>query len=287
MRLVGFSEFLCCLSVLNRERVAGRISTSQEAAKRVESLIGALGLYCHRSALDLLPQPDLIGGNVKHHGAYVAQGSREEAWAIFYVGVDGEFAKGAEAAELNKEQRLVGRLFGYPDCCSEFFLREDGFNQDRTPGSVRDAGPFPAILNPVLAELYGVSMQFHFACSPRCPQSLEMAKRRLKYLAGYAPAALALEKLGSGIALYGPSLGAALATKFRRVGAGTYEVKEVVTSSDRAADLLAGNGGPARLRLRSAHDFEIKGRSYCDGLHFAALFSDGAAPTDPGEGAYT
>jgi hypothetical protein len=252
----------------------------------VAGLIGALGLYCHRSALDLLPQPDLIGGNVKHHGSYVSRGSREEAWAILYIGVDDEFAKGAEAAELNKEQRLVGRLLGYPDCCSDFFLKEDGFNQDRTPGSIRDAGPFPSILNPILAELYGVSMQFHFACSPRCPKSLEMARHRLEYLAPYAPSALTLEKLGAGIALYGPSLGAALATRFGPDRPGTYEIEEVVTLSRKAADLFAGNGGPARLRLHSAHEFEIKGGSYCDELHFAALFSDDAAVAAPAEGAH-
>lgn len=278
LELVGISEFLCCLSVLNRERVAGRISTSQKAAARVGSLLGALGLHCHRSVLDLLPQPDLIGGHVKHHAAYVAQGSRDDAWAILYFAVDEEFARGAEAAELNKAQRLVGQLFGYPDCCSEFFLREDGVNQDRTPRTIHDAGPFPSILNPVLAELYGLSMQFHFACSPRCPQSLEIARGRLKSLERYAPSVAKLESLGAGITLYGPSLGAALATRYREAEPGTYEIEEVVTWSDKASAVFAGNGGPARLRLQSAHYFELKGRNYSDSLHFAALFSESATP---------
>lgn len=277
LSLVGFSEFLCCLSVFSRERVAGRISVSQERAARVVELINSLGLHCRRSALDLLPQPDLIGGNVKHNSVYVQQGSREEAWAILYLGVDAEFAAGAETAELNKEQRLVGRLFGYPECCSEFFLRNDGVNQDRTPHSVTDTGPFPSILNPALNELYGFSLLFHFACSPRCARSLGLAKSRLDGLKRYAPSIVEVERLGAGITIYGPTTGAVLVTRYRPVGDDSYETEEVVTWNERAAELFPANGGPPRIRLRSAHEFEIKGKTLKDDSHFAAVFAEGVA----------
>lgn len=275
LRLVGFSEFLCCLSVLRRERVAGRLSVSQDGAGRAAELIEALGLHCRRSALDLLPQPDLIGGHVKHNSVYVPQGSRPQAWAILYIGVDAEFAAGAETAELNREQRLVGRLFGYPECCSEFFLRNDGVNQDRTPSSVTDAGPFPSILNPALNELYGFSLQFHFACSPRCARSLALARARLDYLKEYAPSICAAERLGAGITVYGPSTGAALVTRYRPLGGGAYEAEEVLTWDEKAAEVFSRNGSPPRIRLRAAHDFEIEGKTFNDEAHFAAVFAQG------------
>ena len=278
LNLVGFSEFLCCLSVLHRERAAGRVSVSQDGAERVASLLDSLGLHCRRSALDLLPQPDLIGGNVKHNSVYVRQGSREEAWAILYFGVDAEFAAGAEVAELNKEQQLVGRLFGYPECCSEFFLRNDGYSQDRTPRSVTDTGPFPSILNPALNELYGFSLQFHFACSPRCACSLALAKTRLNSLKRYAPSIVEMEQLGAGITVYGPTTGAVLVTRYRPVGDNLYETEEVMTWNEKAAELFHGNGSPPRIRLRSAHEFEIKGTILKDESHFAAVFSEDVFP---------
>lgn len=227
--LLGFSDCLCCLSVANRERAAGRISTSQEQVEHVTSLLESLGLSCHRSALDILPQPDLIRGNVSHSAVYVPQGSEERALAVIYFGLDAEFAIGAESAELNKELALVGRLFGYPECCSEFFMRNDGFNEDRTPASIPDSGPFPSILNPVIAELYGFRLPFHFACSPRCPQSLSIARMRLKYLKQYVPSISIVEKLGAGIAIYGPSIGASLVTRYTQAGPNSYLAEEVIT----------------------------------------------------------
>lgn len=275
LSLLGLSEFLCFLSVLRRERVAGRHCVSQDAAGRVAELAGALGLHCRRSAFDLLPQSDLIGGKVRHNSVYVPQGSREGAWAILYVGADAEFAAGAEAAELSREQRLVGRLFGYPECCSEFFLRNDGVNQDRTPYSVADTGPFPSILNPALNELYGFSLHFHFACSPRCERTLALARARLDYLKRYAPSAAELERLGAGITVYGPSTGAALVARYRPLGGGAYEAEEVFTWDEKAAGLFSGGGAPPRILLRAAHDFEIKGRTFDDESHFAAVFAGG------------
>lgn len=280
LSLVGFSDFLCCLSVANRERAAGRISTSQEQAEHVSSLLGSMGLYCHRSVLDLLPQPDLIGGNVKHYATYVPQDSQEGALAVLYFGLDAEFATGAEVAELNKEQELVGRLFGYPQCCYEFFLRNEGKNEDRTPASIPDAGPFPSILNPLLAELYGFRLPFHFPCSPRCPQSLAIARTRLMYLTQYVPSISTFEKLGAGLALYGPSIGASLVTHYKQAGPNTYAVEKVITRNGNAAGLFSEEEDATLIHLHSVHDFEIQnGREnqrFNHDHYFAAIFSENA-----------
>lgn len=279
LRLVGLSDFLCCRSVADQERAAGRISTTQEESEQVSVLIRSLGLYCHRSVLDHLPQPDLIGGNVKHYAVYVPQGSRPDALAVLYFGLDAEFAMGAESAELNKELGLVGRLFGYPECCYEFFLQNEGFNQDRTPASIPDVGPFPSLLNPVVAELYGFRLPFHFACSPRCTRTLAIARRRLTYLSQHAPSMSVFAKLGAGIALYGPSIGAALVTRYRPAGPDTYAVEEVLTRDGKAADLFSSAGSAAVIHIRSAHEFEIDGRSFNGSQYFAAIFSeDGERP---------
>lgn len=278
LNLLGFSEFLCCLSVANHERAAGRITVPQAKAERIAGLITSLGIYCHRSMFDLLPQPDLAGGeHVNHHAVYVPQGSEAEARAVLYFGLDAEFAGGAETAELSKEQVLVGQLFGYPDCCSEFFLRNSGFNEDRTPQSIPDTGPFPSILNPVLAELFELRLLFHFACSPRCPRSLKIVRDRLNYLTPYAPSIALIEKLGAGLTIYGPSTGAALVSRYSQTAPDTYAVEEAITGSRKARDLFSGNGHPTQIHLHSAHNFEIGDRTFNDDYHFAAIFSENGA----------
>lgn len=272
LNLTGVSGLLCCLSVFNRERVAGRTCVSQIHADRIISLISSMGLHCHRSMFDLLPQSDLIGGNINHHSTYVLKGSQEGARAMLYLGIDAEFAKGAETAEITKQHQLVGRLFGYPECCVEFFIDNDGLNQDRTPNSIMDPGPFPSILNPIVAELYGISLSFHFACSPRCAKSLEIVRSRLKNLMQYSPSIAEIESLGSGIGLYGPSIGTALITQFSQVEPNTYVVGETVTSSNKAISLFSNSRRAARICLRAAHDFQIEDISFNDDSHFAAVF---------------
>lgn len=273
LNLVGFSEFLCCLSVANRERAAGRISAPVGRAERTADLISSLGLHCHRSMFDLLPQQDMADGkHVNHHAVYVPRDSAEGAKAVLYFGIDAEFAKGAETAELSREPVLVGQLFGYPDCCSRFFLQNTGFDEDRTPQSVPDTGPFPSVLNPIVAELYEVRLLFHFACSPRCERSLTMVRNRLNYLARYAPSVSQIERLGDGIAVYGPSIGAALVTRYTRTEPDTYRIEEVSTWSDKARALFSGDG--AQLRFRSAHDFQLGDVTFNDDRHFAAFFSE-------------
>lgn len=270
--LVGLSDFLAVTTVVNRERVAGRLCASHDKAEKVAMLIATLGLHCRRSELDLWPQPDLIDGKVKHHAVYIPSGTREEAWAILYFALDSEFAKGAEMAEFNKEFKLVGRLFGYPDCCAEFFLQNEGIQEDRTPSAIKAPGPFPSILNPLFSELYGFSLHFHFACSPACPPSLQIVRKRLRYLCKIAPSAALLEKLGAGISIYGPQVGALLATRYSKIDDTEYSIDELTTESTKSATLFDNSPQPLRLRLHSAHDFEIGGRCFHDKLHFAAVF---------------
>jgi hypothetical protein len=278
LSLLGFSEFLCCVSVANRERAAGRITAPAGKAERIAGLISSLGIHCHRSMFDLLPQPDLAGGeHVNHHAIYVPQGSEEGARAVLYFGIDAEFAHGAETAELSREQVLVGQLFGYPQCCSDFFLQNSGFNEDRTPQSIPDTGPFLSILNPVVAELFELRLLFHFACSPRCLHSLKIVRDRLNYLTPYAPSIAMMEKLGGGLTIYGPSTGAALVSRYSQTAPGTYAVEEVITCSGKARDLFSGNGHPTQIHLHSAHNFEIGDRTFNDDYHFAAIFSENGA----------
>lgn len=271
-RLAGLSDFLAVATVANRERVAGRICTSGDKAERVLELIASCGIYCKRSSLDLYPQPDLIEGKVKHHATYVARDTHEGAWAVLYFALDPEFASGAEAAEFNRRQDLAGRLFGYPECCSKFFLQNDGRQEDRTPSTIRDTGPFPSILNPLFAELYGFSLHFHFACSPSCVPSLQIARKRLKFLCSLALSASALEHLGAGISIYGPQIGALLATRYSKLDENDYVIDELITGSAAGISLLENLPQPAKLQLRSAHNFQIGGHSFQDDLHFAAVF---------------
>ena len=104
-----------------------------------------------------------------------------------------------------------------------------------------------------------------------------MVRRRQKYLTPYAPSINSLEKLGEGIALYGPSIGASLVNRYKQVAPDSYEVEEVITCSDKAAKLFSANGKLTQIRLHSPHEFEVGDRTFNDDLHFAAFFAENGA----------
>jgi hypothetical protein len=110
---------------------------------------------------------------------------------------------------------------------------------------------------------------------------LKIVRERLSYLAQYAPSVSRIEQLGAGIAVYGPSTGAALITRYTQTAPDTYAVEEVSTWSDKARALfMGGDGGGARLRFNSAHDFRLGGVAFNDERHFAAFFSaNGVCPS--------
>jgi hypothetical protein len=273
LEIVGPVELLGCLSVLRRERVAGRVCVGNNESDRVSDLIKSMGLECWRSASDLLPLPDLIGGRIVTHNAMrVPQRTDQRAKAVIYYGTESEFARGAEAVELGGDSMMAGRLFGYPDCCLQFFADNDGQAEDRTPRSISDVGPFESILNPIIAELYGVRLHFHFACSPRCRPTLQIARDRLNFLKEYAPSISMFEALGEGITVYGPTIGAALITEYIQKDTATYEIGKVIASSDRSARVFGERRKGCCISIRSAHFFEIDGEVFDGDNHFAALF---------------
>jgi hypothetical protein len=95
----------------------------------------------------------------------------------------------------------------------------------------------------------------------------------LNYLQLYAPSISTIGTLGAGIALYGPTIGASLVTRYQQIGPNTYTLEEVVTSNKKAKQLFSGKSAPL-IQLHSVHDFEIENSRFTDERYFAAIFSE-------------
>lgn len=277
LSLVGLLDFVTVMSVVTGERAAGRISAATEDVSHISNLASALGVYVYRSRFDWREQPDLVNGKVNHRICAIPRASHPDATTLLYFGGDRELAEGAEAAELTSRLQLVGRLYGYPNCCSRFFAAAGESYFDKNPRSVSCLGPFPSILNPLLPELYGFSLHFHFTCSPGCEPSRKAAQARLNSLSRSAPSARQIEDIGAGIAFYGPRLGAFLAREYERVSEKEYVLNRIVTRNPHSTRLFETTNKRAVVHLNSAHDFAIQDQRYQDPLHFAAIFTQSSS----------
>jgi hypothetical protein len=191
---------------------------------------------------------------------------------MIYMSQSEDLAEGAELAERLGRHDLLAQLFGYPDCCSRVFTQPSSQSHDKTPDTYTDTGPFPRAMNPCLHHLYGLHLLFHFPCSPWCEASRELLRQRMDYLRKYSPSFAEYERLGAGLTLYGPRVGIAMATRYHRLDDGSYVLEEIVTRSERSRQVLSSAGGPLRLRIHTAHDFELGDTRFEDSRGFVARF---------------
>lgn len=271
LNLVGVTDFLACMTVANGERAAGRLLLQPDKAEAVAESIQALGVHCRRSEFDMWTRRKLVEGTL-HQGSLVPRGTQDGADAVLHFSVDEEIAEQLDAVEINNEHALIGRLFGYPECCTQKFIEIRTAELDKTAGCIPGTGPFPKALNPIFRYLYGLNLLFHFPCTPECAPSLKIHQRRRQYLRGLAATADAYDTLAAGIAFYGPEVGIALVTKYWQVDENTYLALELVTRSKKSVERFSGSGGGTHVRLTSQHVFRIGDEVFDSPQQFAARF---------------
>ena len=266
----GIANYLAVATVAMHTRPAGRLAIPPAQATEFIQAAQAMGIHCCLGRVRMVSVPDAIPET--RHAALFVKDERPSAMNLIYFGVSAAIAAGAEEVELYGNHRLLGELFGYPNCCTEFFIKSEGAGPDRLPATIGFVGPFERLMNPITTYVYATpNLLFHFPCSPACQASIELAKRRTLFLASIEPRIAATENLGRGIALYGPQVGIGLATEFEAEGEGTFRLLRVVTRSQATHELLATRT-EATIRFDTPTSFEIDGRRFSRPDQFGALF---------------
>ena len=259
---VGFCDFCAVDTVVARQRPAGRIIIRSDRSETTKDLISKLGISVREARFRLRTGASVIPGT--DHRASVVDGPDGDA--VVYFALSDTIAEAAELASIKGDQSLLGTLFGYPPCCTRFYMNASPFGSDCTPPSITSLGPFPREMNPLIPHLFGsLTLIFHFPCSPWCKGSRLLWKERELHLIKVAPEVRKIASLGSGIAIYSPKLGISIITKFIRL-----------TSSDlRAIELVTGNPTAHRTFGSGADVFTL--------MDHRSFVFDGVLYEDPGQ----
>ncbi len=254
VEVIDVSGYLACRSVFDRQRAAGRLMVRPAKLSQALLAIKDLGLAACAGETFCQSAEQQVEGT-EHAGKLLTDAEPSSAWAFLYFALDEELAEGAMQVEQRRNDELFGRLLGYPECCIQAYVAGRSKGHDRTACSVSSLGPFPSLLNPALQPLYGIgSPIFHFPCSLTCAKSLALAQSRLADLATAAPSASRLAALGAGLAIYGPTLGIALVTKWRDLGRGRYELRRLVSRSETSRNFFGRWPRPV-VCLETPHRF--------------------------------
>ena len=276
LKLLGFENYLACLTVVRKERAAGRILLDHAKLGAAPAALRSIGLSFHVAPYECVPLAATTPA-AYHEARFVPVGGDRRGRAVVYVGIDDDFALGAFHAEAARQNEVLGEMFGYPDCCIRSYGTAAGAGQDRTANAIRSPGPYPHHLNPVAPLLHGLPLIFHFPCSADCSASLELARRRRDAIESIAPSLGRVWEVAVGIALYGPRVGCAMVTDAVDVGPRSFVVRELVTKDpDRMT--FVDKEHPCVLTLLSARRWTCGGQEFSDRAGFAAIFTCGEDP---------
>lgn len=269
--LLGFTDFLAFETVAARQRAGGRIIVPLGVAESVIHLACKLGVPCRRASFNIVRAGSPVPGT--DHRGRVVYDDRADTAAVIYFGVSTKIVEGAEQATVCGNHAIVGRIFGYPECCVKFFTRHQTAGQDLFAATIPGTGPFPSYMNPIIPYLFGpISLLFHFPCSPECVPSRELVLARGRSIDGMPPLLSELAGLAAGIALYGPKVGIGLISQYKEIAKDCFEVEEVATT-DAQTRKLFGTRRQSIVRLASPHRFDIGDVKFDEQYQFAARFS--------------
>ena len=109
-----------------------------------------------------------------------------------YISKDMQKAAMADAYEYKNDHRGLGALLGYPECCVDFFvkneLKRSRLDNDYiVPALKNSRGVRYPFHNNICKRHVDITLLSHFPCSFNCQISIEIAKRRLHLMAELDP----------------------------------------------------------------------------------------------------
>lgn len=96
---------------------------------------------------------------------------------------DGEAFKEAEKVG---DHSLMGKMLGYPECCTEYFKQNFPKNYDPVWLNHDDVPDGEPVAN-ILLRYFGIRIVSHLACSPYCEQSIKVGRERVELMRKMAP----------------------------------------------------------------------------------------------------
>ncbi len=157
-----------------------RLVISESKLKELNDICSKLGLNFVCGSFKILNRTCIIDKEADVTGSYFVYFSKDE-----------DSANITKKAEENFEDDIVGKMFGYPSCCREFYRNNYAeakkYGNDFAPITHRETTHFHYLTNNLLRN-FGYFFISHFPCKHNCMESVKYAKEASKILEKENPA---------------------------------------------------------------------------------------------------
>jgi hypothetical protein len=170
------------IQLINGVRSACRFTMSYQHEALLTKIASQLDLYCIRSSL-----PVEKYNSSYHIGRFNSTDTKDQnSKFYYYLAKNNTVALLALFSEGTKPE-LQGKLFGYPQCCINFFVSRFGKANEDLVYEVAKGQEKYSFWNNRATKLLGYSLISHFPCSWDCKFSEEIAKKTYFYLKEISP----------------------------------------------------------------------------------------------------
>ena len=173
-------EQLEIMYVINGLKPCCRIRMQQERFFDFRRFCKDKGLQLEVSDFKILPVKDK--GNFANTGQRIEPAKRG-GYHHAYISKDS--ALSAKKADLDCDDRRLGKLLGYSDCCIDYFLNNKHKTDPILPGTGLKIQDFR---NNYYLRYFGIALVDHFPCSHDCGKSIGQAQAYLEFLENSFPA---------------------------------------------------------------------------------------------------
>ncbi|MBU0457413.1 MAG: DUF483 domain-containing protein [Nanoarchaeota archaeon] len=148
----------------------------QHELEKIEKFCEENGIHLVKSEFKVLIS-DEETGNYSNKGIRIDKKDKREGMYFVYLSKSEQKALLAAYYELINNDKDLGRLLGYPQCCVEFFC--NNFSEDNTNPKLTPTNLFTNISK---REEDNVLIS-HFPCSSDCIRSVKIGKKNLEIIA--------------------------------------------------------------------------------------------------------
>lgn len=157
-----------------------RLIFSEDRLKLLNNICNKFELFYEIGNFKIIKKNCIIDNDVDVTSSYYVYFSKEETKATM-----------ARIAEEDFDDDKVGKLFGYPKCCRDFYKENNKesrqFRKHYAPMSHRNSAHFNYLTNNLLSK-FGYSLVSHFPCKHNCLETVKYAKKANEILNKENPA---------------------------------------------------------------------------------------------------
>jgi len=161
-------EALEIFLTLHELKPVSRIVVSESKLKEINEFCSNIGLYFAVSSFKIVNKTCIIDKESDVSGSFFVYFSKDENKALE-----------AKEAEEDFDDKKVGELFGYPECCREFYVTNykeaKDYGDDFAPITHRNSTSFSYYTNNLM-RFFGFALISHFPCKHNCMESIKLGK---------------------------------------------------------------------------------------------------------------